>query len=414
MQIEQHNTNSPVLFLSSVMPEERAVGGVVLEDMCKLIPREQLVAHLLFNNRRLHDGELQAQDQKLGKKYFQDSQTTRRRFEWPLQTGTGRLKRYYHILRRKIASTVYKRRLVRKAVAFGRKHNVQAVWSMLNLPLITEITLPIMKALNVPLHSLIWDDPEYLASEMGLDRLGRNDFLTAFEKTMRASKSVAVCGESMAAEYSQKFGANCIVVRHAVDKSLWKPIHEHEKVAQKQFLIGYCGSVSAPEAMESFLAALDSIHWKIAGKDVVVRLSGSSFQLKGAVPRRIEYVGWGTMENTINMLHGCDINYMPQPFLPKLKRLMQLSFPNKLSTYLAAGRPIFLHGPKECSIGKFSETFPCVEWCKTDQKENILKSLTRLATDQSLMNRLAKEVERARETEINAGVFQKRFTQFLA
>ena len=62
-------------------------------------------------------------------------------------------------------------------------------------------------------------------------------------------------------------------------------------------------------------------------------------------PNRIEKLGYLPQDKTIRHLSECDILYCPYFFDEKRKEISKTGFPSKLSTCLAAGKPVFYHGP---------------------------------------------------------------------
>jgi hypothetical protein len=60
-------------------------------------------------------------------------------------------------------------------------------------------------------------------------------------------------------------------------------------------------------------------------------------------------MGWHAEGPLVEALSQCDLTYCPYPFDKGMAEVSRLSFPSKLPTYLAAGRPVLFHGPDEAS-----------------------------------------------------------------
>ena len=59
--------------------------------------------------------------------------------------------------------------------------------------------------------------------------------------------------------------------------------------------------------------------------------------------------GWHATTDAVAILSACDVCYVPYWFDEAFRPGVELSFPNKVSLYLAAGRPILYHGPEQAT-----------------------------------------------------------------
>ncbi len=146
-------------------------------------------------------------------------------------------------------------------------------------------------------------------------------------------------------------------------------------------------------------------------RKVILRMAGTRYLLEPRGPQQIEYFGWRSVEETIEILSEADLLYLPQPFAESLRPLAELSFPTKLSTYLAAGRPVLLHAPSYASVCPFFKRFAFGQHCESLNENDIAKKVLDCvdASATELMH-----VHEAREQELNAIMFESRFHEFLS
>ena len=86
--------------------------------------------------------------------------------------------------------------------------------------------------------------------------------------------------------------------------------------------------------------------WQVRGRAVRVNVIGAAIAPGEAPPGRIRHFGWRSPSETPEVLSTFDILYHPVSFASSIGEATKLSFPSSLPCYLAAGRPILLHGPE--------------------------------------------------------------------
>jgi hypothetical protein len=285
------------------------------------------------------------------------------------------------------------------------------VWAVLESPTAICLAAPVAKQLGVPLITTVWDDPELLARQLNLDRFTREALFRQFSEAIGSSQRCAVIGESMKAAYHSKYGTDGVVIRHGVPTCLCRS--PGNRVIADTIRIGFAGSLTARDAFKTLIAALNEASWKIAGREVVLRIIGARYTLAARQAQRIEYFGWRSVEETVALLSECDATYLPQPFADCDRTFTRLSFPTKLSTYLAAGRPIILHSPPDSSLGGFYRRYPFGVWCDTLDAAQLGQKIALLLTDDAVYQAGVSQVQAALRDEINEDVFRRRFAEFV-
>gem|GEM_PF-2377097 len=195
---------------------------------------------------------------------------------------------------------------------------------------------------------IVWDHVDHVLQRFGHQSIPLKMLRAAFSRVVQNSVSTISVSKALA-ERLQTINPDAC---HAVVPA---PVLSHAesrpRTAEQRFVIGFAGSVTAPRELEGLQLALDSVGWRIDGTEIVLRLTGPRFLLSARTQRRIEYLGFlPTSAEAINVLSECDACFLPQPFSPQETLLARYSFPTKLSTYLAAGRPVIVHAPAYASI----------------------------------------------------------------
>ncbi|MBZ0087644.1 MAG: glycosyltransferase [Thermomonas sp.] len=300
---------------------------------------------------------------------------------------------------------------VRDCVAYSRSQHISEIWSVLDTPASIAMAAPVAKALNLPLRVLVWDDIEHNVGYFGLDRFTANASRRSFEQAIRRADSLAVIGETMQAEYQRRYGKRGVIVRHGLDTAAVEVVM---RPADGPIRIGFAGSVSARSAFKCLLEALDALSWAIDGREVTLVLMGQRFDLWSNVPRRIECLGYQrSVEDVLGILAGCTINYLPQPFEASWRPFSELSFPSKLTTYLAAGAPILLHAPPHASLSAFFSQHPFGALCDVLDASALAQSLQRLCVDEALRTAARTAATRALAEDFSVARFRASFAEFI-
>ncbi|MEK6766549.1 MAG: hypothetical protein AABY49_10050 [Planctomycetota bacterium] len=304
------------------------------------------------------------------------------------------------------------KKLVKEAVLFGRKHHVDKVWMILDTATTIAMGVDVASELGVPLLSNVWDPPEYFLQQRGIDRFSRSRLIKRFGETLHLSEKVAVVSESMQQDYKQNYGANTIILRHGI-----LPVKQTEKTKlsciDKDFVIGFAGGLYAYSAWSCLIEALTLNDWQLNGRNVIFLVMGANFHFKLRKKANIQYLGWRSTSETARVLAGCDVNYLPLPFEHSSYYLARYSFPTKLSTYAATGRPVFIHAPEYSSLHNFHKKHPIGIYCKSLEPSEVIAGLEKLVSNEEYYAKMANNMVEMANSELSLENFHKQFAKFV-
>ncbi|MEB3168787.1 MAG: hypothetical protein VKK97_08655 [Synechococcaceae cyanobacterium] len=304
------------------------------------------------------------------------------------------------------------RALVAEAVALGERHGAEAVWAILDAPTSIAMAEPVARTLGKPLIALVWDDAAHLAQSLGLDRLATSTMLRHTARALKSADRCAVIGATMQRRYAEEHGTRSVILRHGLASSALQPLRAHDN-GESVFSIGFAGTMNAPCAFNALLAALESCDWQIAGRAIELRLVGPRFDMRTNKPALFRSYGWRSVSDTIRILAGCDATYLPQPFGEDRRTMAELSFPTKLTTYLATGRPILLHAPPYASLPQYHQKQPLGLLCGSIEPAAIVAALEQLIFDSGLYASAAEHARQAYRRDFTEERFRGSFAELL-
>jgi hypothetical protein len=366
------------LLFSYIPPTPQVSSGIMLEQLCKMVPEGNVVCFVAKDPD--FDVNISSDLSQIPHEIVSEPRGYSPVIGKLLSGTTGHRISFFT---ERFRDFFIEKKVIDRAVRFGRKNRVDCVWATLQGKTIITSARKIAQKLGVPLISMVWDDPSWFLDSMKTDKYSKKEILAEFDEVIRHS---AVCGTAswvMAREYSEKYGVKTIPFLGSLDKGLAqepaKSLHENSELA-----IGLAGQIYTLEEWKALLAALSLVDWKIAGRRVKIFLIGEFGHLAIPESAPVEKLGHMSLEETIKTLAGFDINYCPYFFAKERAAVSRTSFPSKLTAYLAAGRPVFFHGPEYSSPAKFIEEHSAGICCDSLEPRLIADKLSLLAGDTML------------------------------
>jgi hypothetical protein len=302
--------------------------------------------------------------------------------------------------------------IVSDIARFGRENGSESLWCILQGQTMIRLARPVAQRLRVPLLTWAWDPPGWWMRENGVDRVTARYAVREFGAALRASTAFGAASWAMAERYSAEYGVRGVPVVPGLDERL-AVAPAGPSARGTRLIVGMSGQFYAMEEWETLMNVLDRAGWTLAGRPVTVRVLGRQAPLSASGARSIEYLGWRTQRETIAALSEADILYCPYWFSPAFREEAALSFPSKLTTYLAAGRPVLFHGPPDASPARFLERYDAGALCTSPGPDPLAGTLLRLASDASFAERLAVNGARAFAEQLTLARSRERFAGFL-
>lgn len=272
-------------------------------------------------------------------------------------------------------------KISRDIADFARTHHVDAIWCTLEGQTMIRLARKVAELSGLPLYTHIWDTPGWWMRAWKVNSIIAKGVINEYERAIQQSKKCAVASWAMKQEYEKFFGVECVPLVGSLEKNMALPPASKLNLADGFIQIGIAGQIYARDTWDALMYALDSVNWLIRGFPVKIKVLG--LWLDPALQRpQIEFLGWHSQKETIEILSQLDILYVPYWFDPVFEQEARFSFPSKVTTYLASGRPVFFHGPEYSSPGRFLEKNNVGLCCHSQDPLEIIEQLARLIDDQ--------------------------------
>jgi hypothetical protein len=266
----------------------------------------------------------------------------------------------------------------------------------------------VQKELNLPLVSIVWDPPGYLAQIRKRTGIGKSMLIRAFKRALERSSGICFPSHTMRASFPELKEIPSEVAIHSVEEDVFKDPLRAEVREGASFRIAFSGSMYARENWSCLFSALDILEWRLSGKPVELICMGIYLAFDGFTgPVNLRVLGYRSIPEQLDEIAASEICYLPYWFRPEHRETAQYSFPNKLSIYLAAGRPVLFHGPLYSSIPSTDHLSGIGPNCFSLDPGELASCLRdfALSTGASYRSRILE----LREREFKAQVFRDRF-----
>lgn len=400
--LEVRSKSKKFLLLTDIPPCRNFTAGLVLDQLCSFLP-EGSVSCFTVLNREL-DPEITHQEIQ--------TQIVSKPREHKLRHFLGRLGALECYIAERYTDKVTVSRIARQAAAFGRNFGADAVWCVVQGQTMIRLANKVAELMNVPLLTQVWDPPTWWLRANKVDSWSQKLILADFASAMRKSERFAAASWAMAEKYQDLYGCSSVPVIPSLDAILAKP--PAEKInSDDELTIGMAGQLYSVSEWENLLLTLQHSNWKVGKRSVKVKVLGRALSLNSNTAMNVEFLGWRSQAESIEILSQLDVLYCPYWFDPVFKEEASLSFPSKLTTYLAAGRPVFFHGPEYASPARFLKQHNAGALCHDLARTTIYNNLEQLASDVDFYKSLAINGSRAFHEHLTLNTMRNNFAKFL-
>jgi hypothetical protein len=392
-----------VLLLTDIPPTKEFTAGLVLDQLCRFMPPDSLCCFAVVNpelNLQM-SGDLSSIPIVFRPKPNEN-------WAW---LGTGHAAAIAVWLCEEWTKRFPVKSLLREATEFGRKERVDRIWAVLQGQTAIRLAGPLAEHLQVPLYTHVWDPFSWWASANNLDYRTTQEVSATFDAVIRGSVASATASSAMADLFRRRYGVKAVALISSHPRSIAR-LPSLTIASDQALSIGMAGQFYAANEWRSLIHALNCAGWQIAGRKVRITVVGPQEPPTPATPQ-VEYLGWKTQPEAIEILSQCDVLYCPYPFDSARKEVAELSFPSKLVLYFAAGRPAIFHGPDYSSPDHYLQQTGAALCCNRIEASAIYNEFERLVTDPKQYEAIARNAHAAFLSDFTLEKMARTFADFI-
>ncbi|QEL23970.1 glycosyltransferase family 4 protein [Bosea sp. F3-2] len=366
-----------ILLLTDIPPCSNLTAGIVTAQMCRFLPKDELAIFCVMNPhlRPMLCDDLAGIEMKTVRKPTE----LQRRVLRGIRVGRAGAAAIEAMKR-----IALPRRLIRQAIAYGRAVGATDLWAILQGQTMVRIAAPVARGLGVPLRVHVWDPLRWWLDAHGVDPVNRRLDLALFDRTLQQAASCAAASIPMARHYEETYGVPSTAVIASIDPALAQA-PPPKLISDDSVVIGMVGQFYASEEWAQLVTALKIAKWRVGERKVVLMTFGHERPPNDVPDEHLRFMGWMDQPEVIRTLaEHCDIAYCPYPFAERMAEVSRLSFPSKVPTYLAAGRPILFHGPSYSAPYAYLNERGAAYLCRDLYPSAVYNGLAHLIEDSTL------------------------------
>ena len=173
----------------------------------------------------------------------------------------------------------------------------------------------------------------------------------------RSSVRFAVSRE-MAAHYEETYGQTWLVAHNGVSKQAVRHEHSNGIKPSRVFLAGDV-NVFRFDAVLAFAEAIER-HNKRRERSIEFTVMGEIAEQHRAslsALRAVRLLSRRSHSECLDAMRTADLLYLPLAFAKRSSRISLYSLPTKLPEYLASGKSVFFHAPKDSAVFRVAERY---------------------------------------------------------
>jgi hypothetical protein len=398
------------LIISATPPGKAGTGEALLREICLAFPKDTISFFVLESLNYALPGDTND---------IKDMSIKRVKLPTELLRPSSKLPILKEISLRKKRQNYWREvELVKqRAIEFGKQQGCKQVFAVLASPTVTVIAEAVAKALDAELICLAWDPHETTMQLLQFDESTKEKVMSQFAACVKRAKTLAVASDGMSTEYKARYAVEGItLIRPVRDTDTKKERSLAPDQNDRQIVIGFSGSLYAQDEFKSLFEALSSVQWKVAGRQVTLKVLSNYFYIPAQFDQQhssIQLLGFRDQESVIEELSKCHFAYLPYWFDESRSLSVRTCFPDKLGTYLTSGVPVLFHGPKASTPTDFFAKYPIGLTCHSLEHRDILDSISRLVTDLEFRNLAWQARNQALESEYSLLSFRSQIAKLL-
>lgn len=262
-------------------------------------------------------------------------------------------------------------------------------------------------------HLVLYLFDDYTYQWTGLYRL----FSKPIERyTIKYAKAVILPNEYMQEAYRTRYGARSTIIRNPARVPDLDSLDRAERVfSDKETNIVYTGAVyhAHYDAFQNLIGALRRLNKKDVKLHIYTAQPEEELRRNGIEGAMVVYHPHIEESMVPKVLRHADILFLPLSFNSTIREVIRTSAPGKTGEYLASGRPILVHAPRDSFVSWFFRKEGCGLVVDRSDQELLAQEIAMLISDEGVRSELGGVARKVAESEFGVERIRKKFSELI-
>lgn len=233
---------------------------------------------------------------------------------------------------------------------------------------------------------------------------------------VRKSREVIVPNENLHHELQNRYRKKSVILRNPCLIPGLEELDRHPPLfAPDSINIVYTGAVYDAQAgaLRNLAAALQMIDGYPLQLHIYSSQPGEVFQQEKIQGARIHLHAHTDQTESALAQRQADMLFLPLAFDSPMPEVIRTSAPGKMGDYLASGKPILAHVPRDSFVKWYLDKYRCGVVADEDDPRNLAETMVKLINDKELRRELGKNARQRAERDYDSEIVRAQFSALL-
>lgn len=263
------------------------------------------------------------------------------------------------------------------------------------------------KMLRIPFYAYLFDDYLYQWTEAASRSLARR----AEPMLIKGARGVIVPNEFLRDEYRKRYNVEPTIVRNP-----YEPDEEAARTADPwparagEIRIVYTGAIyhAQRDAFQNLIKAIRLLDRPEVKLHIYTAQSHAELEQAG-ISGPVEFHAHVDSSEARKVQRRADILFLPLAFASAIPEVIRTSAPGKMGEYLASGRPLLAHVPKDSFVSWYIKEHGCGVVAGEPEPASLAEAVNRIISDESLRRTITENARVAAAKDFSLAEVRARF-----
>ena len=262
------------------------------------------------------------------------------------------------------------------------------------------------KKLKIPFYAYIFD---YYSYQWTIPK--ERAFAKAYEEIiMKNSAGIIVPNEFMKQELKDRYGVDPTIVYNCNDTNFKKNNTHPWPLNKDEIKIVYTGAIynAHYDAFQTLVKVINSLTKENVNLHLYTNQS-KEWLTRQKISGKVVHHNHVTLIESLEIQKRADILFLPLAFNTEFPEVIKTSMPGKMGEYLASGRPILVHAPKDSFLSWYFKINDCGLVVDTEDHLELEKAIKRIIEDKEFRENIVHNDLRCAQDDFSIEKARKNF-----